>query len=511
MLNTIPRAKLHDLAPLAPPANSLTTFAAKFALMCALAIPTIGLGQGHHHYKLIDVGTLGGPSSNVAVAQIVTNHGTLVGAADTTTPDPNLPCLPCQSSFITHAFQWRDGVLTDLGALPGTNSSATLWTSNSGLSTGYSEVGFIDPLLGVPAIHAVLWRDGHIEDLGTLEGGYESLAFTVNSRGQVAGVSQNLVPDPFFILKTQSRTFLWEKGKMRDLGTLGGSSAGLLGFDGNVEMNERGHIVACSDTSKVNPATGFPVVEPFLWEPDTMISLGSFGGTAGCPTSINNRDQVVGYSNLAGDGSNHPFLWERGRPLVDLGTLGGPNGIAFWINEPGEVVGDAGVASPPGCLHAFLWRQGVMTDLGTIPGTDCSDGAVINSRSQVVGASFTSDFSVFDAFLWENGSMADLNSLVSVPSAVHLFQGADINDRGEIAVRGFLPNGDIRAFLLIPCDENHPDIEGCDYSPVEVSTVAASHATEPQKQLTPQEISRIHALLMKRGRGIMPGTIGIGR
>ena len=202
-----------------------------------------------------------------------------------------------------------------------------------------------------------------------------------------------------------------------------------------------------------------------------MISLGSFGGTSGCATFINNRDQVVGYSYLAGDGSYHPFLWERGRPLVDLGTFGGPNGIAFWINEPGEVVGDADVASPPGCgdsslFHAFLWRHGVMTDLGTIAGTDCSTAAAVNSRSQVVGSSFTSDFSVFDAFLWENGSMADLNSLVSPPSALHLTKGVDINERGEIAGFGFLPNGDVRAFLLIPCDEGHPDIEGCDYSPI---------------------------------------------
>ena len=150
-----------------------------------------------------------------------------------------------------------------------------------------------------------------------------------------------------------------------------------------------------------------------------------------------------------------------------------------------------------------------MTDLGTIPGTDCSEGAAINSRSQVVGASFTSDFSVFDAFLWENGSMAALNSLVSAPPALHLVQGLDINDLGEIAGRGFLPNGDLRAFLLIPCDENHPDIEGCDYSPVEESTVAASHSTDTQKQLTPQEISRIRDLLTNRHR--VPRTIGSNR
>src|SRR6516162_4432333 len=41
MLNTSPRAKLHLLGSLAPLANSVTTFAAKVALLCALAIPTM--------------------------------------------------------------------------------------------------------------------------------------------------------------------------------------------------------------------------------------------------------------------------------------------------------------------------------------------------------------------------------------------------------------------------------------------------------------------------------------
>jgi probable HAF family extracellular repeat protein len=148
-----------------------------------------------------------------------------------------------------------------------------------------------------------------------------------------------------------------------------------------------------------------------------------------------------------------------------------------------------------------------MTDLDTIAGTDSSTGAAINSKSQVVGASFTSDFSVVDAFLCENGCLADLNTLIPRGSALHLFKGVDINDRGEIAGFGGLSNGDIHAFLLIPCDENHPDIEGCDYSPVEGSTVAAGQTAEaaPQKQLTPQEISRIRNL-MNRHRGFMPRT-----
>ena len=104
--------------------------------------------------------------------------------------------------------------------------------------------------------------------------------------------------------------------------------------------------------------------------------------------------------------------------------------------------------------------------------------------------------------------MADLNALIPPNSSLFLEFTETINDQGEIAGTGFDANGNTHAFLAIPCDESHPNLEGCDYSPVEVSTVAASLTTEtaPQKQLTPQEISRIRNLLMNRHRGFMPRT-----
>lgn len=451
----------------------------------ALAIPSQLFAQAttkHHHYKLIDPGTFGGPQSFVQeVALVENNAGAAVGNADTSIPDPNYPnsCLFCSDPFIQHAFQWSGGVPIDLGALPGVNSSFSNWISGNGLVAGYSENGLIDPLLGVPELHGVLWQNGHILDLGTLEGGYESVALAVNSHGQVAGVSANLVPDPFGPLGTQNRTFLWQNGVMQDLGTLGGPSAGLLSFEGAVEINEVGQVVACSYTNSTpNAVTGTPNLDPFLWERGTMFDLGSLGGTSGCATFLNNGGQVVGYSNLAGDLTFHPFLWERGR-LRDLGTLGGPTGIALWINELGEVVGNADLPSPPGCtssncvFHGFLWKDGVMTDIGTLAGTDNSTAASINSKTQIVGASFPSDFSFFNAILWENSSLVDLNTLIPPNSALHLFKGVDVNERGEIAGFGGLPNGDTHAFLLIPCDENHPNVEGCDYSLVEAGAAVS--------------------------------------
>ncbi len=95
-----------------------------------------------------------------------------------------------------------------------------------------------------------------------------------------------------------------------------------------------------------------------------MMDLGTLGGTVGSPSALNIRGQVVGTSNLAGDLTYHPFLWERG-VLKDLGTLGGNNGMAWWLNNAGEVVGRADL--PGSQTHdAFLWKNGVMTDLGSL-------------------------------------------------------------------------------------------------------------------------------------------------
>jgi hypothetical protein len=48
-----------------------------------------------------------------------------------------------------------------------------------------------------------------------------------------------------------------------------------------------------------------------------------------------------------------------------------------------------------------------------------------------------------------------------------------INDRGEMFGSGTLTSGEDRAFLLIPCDDDHPNVAGCDYSLVDASGLAS--------------------------------------
>ena len=126
----------------------------------------------HVNYQLFDLGTFGGPNSYIPNFSLVSvnSQGAVIVEADTTIPDPYPPNCFQSTCLVNHAGVWRDGVLTDLGALPGTNSSAPQCINNRGESVGISENGLIDPLTGVPEEYAVIWKQGHIIDLGTLGG-----------------------------------------------------------------------------------------------------------------------------------------------------------------------------------------------------------------------------------------------------------------------------------------------------------------------------------------------------
>lgn len=224
-------------------------------------------------------------------------------------------------------------------------------------------------------------------------------------------------------------------------------------------------------------------MDPYIWENGEIKDLGNFGGTnpfglySGLTAGLNERGEVAGTLTLAGDQVSHAFLWD-GQQLSDLGTLGGNYAIAYGINELGDVVG---FSTLPGdnVFHAFLYRNGVMTDLGTVDNDACSTSQYANSMDQVVGSSQASDGMgscvnpYTHAFLWENGGPSvDLNLLIPPNSALHLTVADYITDSGEI-VGGGDPQGcddnDTcnHTYVLIPCDDNHPAIDGCDYSTVD--------------------------------------------
>lgn len=423
-----------------------------------------------HHYKLVDLGTLGGPQSIIyeAATRPLNNRGTLTGCADTSTLDPNNPQNPyfaypnnVVDPYEQHVFRWHDGVQADLGTLPGGTSSCTQWINEHDVIVGGSTNGATDPLTGYPEVIAVRWEHGGIHNLGTL-GGNQSVAYAINDHDAVVGWALNSISDPFAFSvfafgATQAHAVLWSQGEMQDLGTLGGPDSAAY------FVNESGQIAGQSLTNSIpNETTGFPTQDPFLWGKGKLTDLGTLGGTNGYPLSLNNRGQVVGQSNLSGDQVFHPFLWDQG-VLKDIGTFGGDFGSANWLNDAGDVVG---WALYPGnqLFRPFLWRKGQIIDLGSVSGDACGIAFGINSVGQVVGSSGDCQGNPHHAFLWKDGDIVDLNSLVSPSSELKLKSATNINDRGEIAGTGATANGNVRAFLLIPCDDDHPDVEGCEYS-----------------------------------------------
>src|SRR5260370_30838455 len=178
----------------------LTTLVFGFA---ALAMPSISPAQvaaaqnqaaQHHHYKLIQMGTFGGPTSsldkpggppNFPYNRVINSAGAVLGRGDTPIPDP----FQLDGAQVNYNFVRQDGVQTNLGVLPQNPtvgaqtpcfdcawSVFAYWIADNGLVVGQASVGnALDPLTGSPAVLAVLLKDGKIVNLGTL-GGNESTA-----------------------------------------------------------------------------------------------------------------------------------------------------------------------------------------------------------------------------------------------------------------------------------------------------------------------------------------------
>lgn len=99
------------------------------------------------------------------------------------------------------------------------NSMTALHIGNSAIAHGINDDGSITgEFFGAPGIfHAFLYRDGTLTDLGTL-GGSQSFGNAINQAGHVTGTSETANGGP-------RDAFLYTDGTMKDLGSLYGSGS----------------------------------------------------------------------------------------------------------------------------------------------------------------------------------------------------------------------------------------------------------------------------------------------
>jgi probable HAF family extracellular repeat protein len=371
----------------------------------------------------------------------------------------------------------RQYTVTDLGTLMGGHNTVPQAINNRSQVVGLADTPDTDPNSGFPVVHAFLWDEGELHDLGTLGGRNSGASLAgINAEGQVVGFAENDTVDPNNPPFLELRAFRWDKGQMTDLGTLGGNNACTF----TCAINGRDRVVGDSQTGQSDPFFG-QQIHPSLWEKGVVTDLGTLGGLSGFAADINERGQVVGATQVGGTPvAPFPappffaFLWQRG-VMTNLGALGGVESIAYAINNRAQVVGEFTSVDPNGngITHAFLWDDGEMRDLGTVSGDTDSQAFALNNEGQIVGSSglgFLEVFNALHAFLWENGVISDLNALIPANPDVQLFQASGINARGQIVALAFqFSTGNVHGVLLTPDHGTDMNQGTASVAPAEIS------------------------------------------
>jgi probable HAF family extracellular repeat protein len=329
--------------------------------LVGLATPRTALAQAG--YTVQDLGTLAGDSSSVAWA--INENGDVVGWST----GPNG----------TRAFVFTNaGGLVGLPGLPDRPRTVARDINDAGVIVGSANAGGTD--LG----HAVMWRAGAVQDLGTLGTGFYSEAWGVNAFDQVVGWSY----------------------------TDGGSGlTGVHGFLYTANPKSMGPLSPLSDTARLIDLT-----------PES---------DAGSALDINDAGQVTGYKTAFG--GYHAFRWQAG-VFQDLGVLPGlAHSFGWAINAFGAVAGNA-TSAAGNTEQLFRYTDG--PGLQNLGGTGEHNVALgINGAGLVVG---TRGNSLKRALRFTDaGSLQDLNTLID-PSLGWVLEAAnDVNDAGQIVGYAF--------------------------------------------------------------------------
>lgn len=318
--------------------------------------------------------------------------------------------------------------VVDLGTLGGDYGDVTS-ISEAGHVAGLWATG-ADNDRGWPVIHAFLWFDGEMRDLGSLEGPLgHSEAVAVNSAGHVVGRS---------IRASEIHAFLWLPEPAFGL-PAGMNDLDLKGENDAWDINERSEIVGTNWTND------WWVV--FLWLPHSAFGMDAGlnelcrldwdqAPTVDCPVSYSGAINDVGQITAGG------FLW---LPWPAFGRAagwsrylyGGGDLVTHELSHSGFVVGMFPV-QPQG--RGSYFNYWLADDRSEAPAPELVEQVNgLNEFDDVVGSR------------WLNGNVTpllrrgaytgegflDLNDFLIYSDDWRVLWGSDINNVGQIAGVGY--------------------------------------------------------------------------
>jgi probable HAF family extracellular repeat protein len=398
-------------------------------LAAVLATSPVWLAAQQTQYKVVTLPTLGGTAGQ---ANSLDNRGWAAGVAN------------FAGDTLGHAALWANSSsVTDLGALGGpAANSAVAWPikSDNGIVVGISDTADDNPLgeafscwpfftPGTPTrkiCNGFRWdtRAG-MTKLPAFPGGYDSYATAANARGQIVGWAENGIHDPscdpaFQVL--QFRGVIWQPdGRMQELTPLPGDSTST-----GDAINDLGQVVGISGACGI--AVGdISAAHAVLWNNGVPRDLGNLGGHAwNTPTAINNHGTVVGFGLPAGqDGTHHfqAFVWTKASGMQALPAgADDTQSEALGVNDKDQIVG---LSRGPSGIRAVLWENGVMIELNnlTVPGSPyllyAND---INDAGQIAGEAFDANTGEAPGFvavpLADSAAVHTTSKLITVPPSV---------------------------------------------------------------------------------------------
>lgn len=325
------------------------------AVTLTLVLTSYTAFSTEQHYQITDLGTLGGDTSR---AYSINDFGDIVGRSrEVNKPDGK--------KGLRSAFIYTNSHMINLGNFGGSNIAAR------SVNSSRQVVGYARPTDSTN-YKAFLYEYGEMKNLGTLESGLISYAYSINEYGQVVGQSHTNKSG------TTSEAFIYEDEKMMGLGTLGGNSSGAF------DINADGVVVGTSTLEAPSHD-----IQAFIYEDDEMTSLGCLDDTGYSEArAINDNNQVVGNS-LTESGHYHAFLYEEGE-MYDLGSIEGDS-FAYDINNHGQIVGSYRSHLLEGSGLAYLYENNKMKKLNDLLAEKdkgkwkLTAAFGINNKGQIVG------------------------------------------------------------------------------------------------------------------------------